>query len=346
MRNTYKKSALTTLLAVSLSSTAAFAQETLYVGGAGGTLQQVYEEMIIPGFEARTGAEVVYVPASSSDTVAKLVAQRGNQDLSIVLIDSGPMTRAVQQGLCAPLPAVPVLDDVYPEAHMPGETAVGYGYYATGLAYNTEVFAQNGWAAPTSWNDLGDPKYSGRVIVGPISGYGIEILVMVAKANGGSEENIEPGFKVFEERIGPNVLTWEGSQANTAQMLQTGEAALAGWSNIRTLQVKDQGAPVEFVYPKEGARQGMNTVCVVDGAPQPELAQQFLEEILSPEAQTKLAEFAGFGPTNSAVKLDPDVAAKVVYGPEQSNALVPTDWATITEHLPEWTRRWNREVEG
>ena len=30
---------------------------------------------------------------------------------------------------------------------------------ATGLGYNTKAFAERGWAPPTSWTDLGDPKY-------------------------------------------------------------------------------------------------------------------------------------------------------------------------------------------
>ena len=29
----------------------------------------------------------------------------------------------------------------------------------TGLMYNTKVFEEKGWTAPTSWNDLKDPKY-------------------------------------------------------------------------------------------------------------------------------------------------------------------------------------------
>lgn len=319
--------------------------ETLYIGGAGGTLQKAYEEKIIPGFEARTGAKVVYVVGSSSDTVAKLIAQKGHQDLSIVLIDSGPMTRAVDQNLCAPLPALPVLNDLDPKARMPGGTAVGYGFYATGLGYNTAIFAKNGWAAPTSWNDLGDPKFKGKVIVGSTTGYGIEALVMLARANGGSEKNIEPGFAFMAKKVAPNALNWESSNANIMQQLQSGEAVMVAWANARVQQAIDQGVPVAFVYPKEGARLGLNTVCVVNGAPQPKLAEQFLEHMLLPETQASLAKYAGFGPVNSKVKLEPEVARKVVYGPEQTKALVPVDWSTINKQLPEWTKRWNREVE-
>ncbi|RUV97437.1 MAG: extracellular solute-binding protein [Mesorhizobium sp.] len=333
------------MIAASLAASTALAQETLYIGGPGGSFQKTIEEKIIPLFEAKTGAKVVYAPGSSTDTVAKLMAQKGQQDLSFILIDSGPMTNAVEQKLCAPLPNIPVLDDIYPGARLPGGTAVGYGFYATGLGYNKEVFAKNGWEAPTSWFDLGDPKYKGKVVVGIVSGYGVETLAMLAHAAGGSEKNIEPAFQFMAEKVAPNALAWEGAPATVSQMLQTGEAALVVLGNVRVQPVIDQGAPVAFVYPKEGARLGMGTACVVDGAPQPKLAAQLMEVVLSPAAQVELAKGVAFGPVNSKVELAPELAAKVVYGPEKVKALVAVDWAYINKQLPEWTQRWNREVE-
>lgn len=319
--------------------------QTLYVMGSGGTKQKGYEEQVIPNFEARTGAKVVYVPGSSTDIIAKLIAQKGKQDVSVVLLDSGPMRQAVEQDLCAPLPDSPVMKDLYPSALFPGAKAVGLGFYATGLAYNTKVFAKNGWPAPTSWNDLADPKFKGKVSIGPISGYGMEALVMLARANGGGEKNIEPGFQVMAKKVAPNVVAWEGSPATLGQMLQSGEAALAVWSNSRTQPVIEQGAPVAFVFPKEGALQAIAAACVVNGGAHSKLAQQFLEEMLSPSAQARIAKAAAYGPVNSKVKLEPDVARKVIYGPQQVSSLVAVDWNVINTKRPEWTKRWDREIE-
>ncbi|RUV97439.1 MAG: ABC transporter substrate-binding protein [Mesorhizobium sp.] len=334
------------MIATIIAPSAVIAQETLYIGGSGGSKQVTLEEQLVPAFESRTGANVVYVPASSSDTLAKVIAQKGNQDLSLLWIDSSVMLQAIDLDLCAPLPQDPVINDIYPPARMDGGTAIGTGFYATGLAYNTEVFAKNGWDAPTSWNDLGDSKYKGKVTIGPFAGFGVEALVMVAKANGGSEANIEPGFKAFSEKIASNVFAWEGNNSNVSQMLQTGEAALAVWSDTRTMYLADQGAPVKFAVLKEGAEQAMTAACVVKGAPQQELAERFLiESLLSPEGQVAMAESAGYGPTNSKVKLEPELAAKVIYGLDQVKKLVPTDWLAVNKQREDWTKRWNREVE-
>lgn len=346
MRTFQTTATLTSLLAASLVSPAALAQETLYIGGSGGSKQVALEKRLAPDFEAATGAEVVYVPASSSDTLAKLIAQKGRQDLSLIWIDSSVMREAVKLDLCAPLPQGPIMNDIYPVAHMEGEKSIGTGFYATGLAYNTEVFAKNGWAPPTSWKDLGDPKLKGKVTVAPFSGFGVEALVMVAKALGGSEANIEPGFKFMSEKVAPNVFTWDGNNANVAQMLQTGEAALAVFSNTRVSSLAGQGAPVRFADLREGSEQAMVTACVVNGAPQQKLAERFLmESLLSPQAQVALAEAEGYGPTNSKVELAPELAAKVIYGLDQVNKLVPVDWQAVNERRDEWRKRWDREVE-
>jgi putative spermidine/putrescine transport system substrate-binding protein len=320
--------------------------QTLYVGGSGGSTEKLIKEKIIPSFEARTGAKVVYVPGNSTDILAKVRAQQGKQELSVALIDDGPMYQAVGLGLCAALEDGPVYKELYPNAKMIGGKSIGTGFIATGLGYNKDVFAKNGWAAPTSWNDLMDPKFKGKVSIPPITnGYGLLTLVMMARLNGGGEANIDPGFDTMIKKVAPNVLAWEPSPGKMAQMMQTGEAALVVWGNGRVLSVADQGAPVEFVYPKEGAVVIMTAACPVAGAPQPKLAQQFVQHMVSAEVQAALATGVGFGPVNKTAKLAPEIEKRVVFGPEKVSKLISPNYDIINVKRAEWTQRWNRAVE-
>jgi putative spermidine/putrescine transport system substrate-binding protein len=322
------------------------AAETIYVGGSGGSTELLFKEKIIPAFEAKTGAKVVYVSGNSTDILAKLLAQKGKQEISVALIDDGPMYQAVGQGLCAGVEDGGSIRELYPNARMIGDKSVGIGFIATGLAYNKDAFAKNGWKAPTSWQDLTDPKYRQKVVIPPITnGYGLLTLVMMSRLNGGNEEKMDPGFDVMTKKVAPNVLAWEPSPGKMAQMLQTGEAALVVWGNGRVQAVADQGAPVEFVYPKEGAVVIMIAGCVVEGAPQSRLGQQFLQHVVSAETQALLAGALGWGPVNKTVDLVPDVAKKVVFGPEKVNALVSPNYEVINARRAEWTNRWNRAVE-
>jgi len=333
----------TLALAASISAHGA---ETLYVGGSGGSTEHVFKEKIIPAFEAKSGAKVVYVPGNSTDILAKLQAQKGKQEISVALIDDGPMYQAVGQGLCTKIEDTGTIKELYPNARMVGDKSVGIGFVATGLAYNKDVFAKNGWKPPTSWQDLADPKYKQKVVIPPITnGYGLLTLVMMSRLNGGGEDKMDPGFDVMIQKVAPNVLAWEPSPGKMAQMLQTGEAALAVWGNGRVQAVVDQGAPVAFVYPKEGAVAIMVAGCVVEGAPQPKLGQQFLQHVVSAESQAQLANSEAWGPVNKNTKLAPEVANKVVFGPEKVNALILPNYDVINVKRAEWTNRWNRAVE-
>lgn len=338
------------LLAVLIASAAASplaAQETMYVAGYSGDFQTMFEAEIAPAFEAEHNVDVIFVPGNSGQTLAKLQAQKGNQEISVALVDDGPMQMAVQFGLCNDVAQVETYGDLYDMAKPGafGGKAVGIGLVATGIAYNKEKFDSQGWAAPASWNDLTDDRFDKRVTSNPISGtFGLNSLLMFARMNGGGEDNIEPGFDVIREKLAPKVVTWSSSNAEMAQMFQNGDIDLGVWGSNRTVALKKTGFPVEFVYPQEGAPAIIASACAVAEGPQADLAQEFLTYLVSPEVQAKLAT-EGFGPTNSKTTLDAAIAEEVPYGEEKLSKLLGMDWDVINANRADWTKEWTRTVE-
>ncbi|SFU89805.1 putative spermidine/putrescine transport system substrate-binding protein [Polaromonas sp. YR568] len=319
-------------------------QPTLYVGGPGGSAQKLFQERIIPAFEATHKVKVTYVPGISSELVAKLQAQRGKQEMNVVIVDDGPMYQAIQYGYCLPLTNAPVYSDVYETARF-GGNAIGVGLVATGIAYNKDAFAKKGWKAPVSWQDLTDSKYSQRFTTSSLSGtYGVHTLVMFARANGGSEKNIEAGFDVIGKKLAPNVLSWSSSPAKLAEMFQNRDVDVAIWGSSRVYALKKTGFPIEFVYPKEGAAALVLAACPVVQNSAPEQSQAFVQHLVSPQVQQWLAE-EGFGPTNSKTKLEGEIAKNVPYGPDFIKKLVKVDWDVVNQKRAEWTNRWNRTIE-
>ena len=77
------------------------AETTLYVANVGGSNEQLYRQKIIPPFEKAHNVKIVYVAGNSSDTLAKLQAQKGHQQINVAVMDDGPMYQAMQMGLCA-----------------------------------------------------------------------------------------------------------------------------------------------------------------------------------------------------------------------------------------------------
>lgn len=335
------------LMAGALVSGLALAETpTMYVGAYGGSTERLMKEKIIPSFESANDVKIVYVPGNSTDTLAKLTAQKSKQELDVVFLDDGPMYQAVSHGYCTEIQDAPVLNDLYPIARLKGGSAVGAGFVVTGLSYNKEMFEKNGWDAPSSWMDLTDKKYAGKLVVPPINNtYGLHALLMMARLNGGGEDNVDPGFKSFIDEVGPNVLTFEPSSGKMSEMFQSGEIALSVWGSGRLKALADTGFPGGFAYPKEGGVALMVATCPVVDSDVPELSQKFVQHILSTDVQAMLADAQGWGPTNKTTELSEELAATIPYGPEKIDKLIAMDWDVINQSRAEWTNRWNRKVE-
>jgi putative spermidine/putrescine transport system substrate-binding protein len=337
----------TTALLLALASPApSFAQQkTITVGAYGGSFEQTMRKEIIPAFEAKHGVKVEYVAGNSTDTLAKLQAQKGNQQIDAIIVDDGPAYQAVALGFCADLVPADVYKDVYEVMKFKSNKAIGIGVVGTGFMYNKKVFEDNKWPAPASWNELADPKYRKKLVIPPLNNtYGLHALVMVARMKGGGEKSIDPGFKAFKDEIGPNVLAYEPSPAKMTELFQSGQAVVAIWGSGRAKALADTGFPAEFVYPKEGGVVLGIAACPVAGSKNDKEAQAFVQFLVTPEAQVVLAKGAGAGPVNMNVKLSPEEQKGVPYG-DQVKQLTTIDWDVVNPAREEWNKRWTREIE-
>jgi len=319
-------------------------QKSLYVAGYGGSFEQTMRKEIFPAFEAKHGVKVEYVAGNSTDTLAKLQAQKGNQQIDVAIVDDGPMYQAIQLGFCGKVAGLPAAD-LYEQARFKDDKAVAIGLVATGLMYNTKYFAEKGWTAPTSWNDLKDPKFKKLIVVPPINNtYGLYTLMMFARMNGGGEKSIEPGFKVMKDEVNANVLVYEPSPGKMTELFQSSQAVLAVWGSGRVQSFANTGFPVDFVYPKEGAVTLLASACPIEKANASPLASEFIKAMLEPSLQLVLLKDYGYGPVNKTVKVPPELGSMAPLG-ERATRLINPDWDTINVQREDWTKRWNREVE-
>lgn len=330
-----------------LSGTAALADsKTLYVAGPGGSVEKAIRETVFPAFTAATGMTAEYVAGNSTDTLAKLQAQSGNQTIDLALIDDGPMAQAVALGFCRDLELGDLKNDLYDIALFPDGKSVAYGLLGSGMMYNTRIFAEKGWDAPKSLKDLYDPKYKNAIVIPPLNNtYGVLTLVQVARMEGGSETDIDPGFTAFADQIAPNVIAFEPSPGKMTELFQSGQAVLAIWGSSRAKAFADDGFPAGFVYPEEGGAVIGTGVCAVAGGAEKPEANTFLNLMLQPEIQVELAKTAGLAPVNKKADVPAEYQTGMPYGEEQIKKLTTVDWVTINQHRADWNARWTREVE-
>ncbi|MEV4475562.1 ABC transporter substrate-binding protein [Nonomuraea salmonea] len=346
------KASLTAALAAAALAVAACgaptpsaAPGTLVVAGYGGSYEEAFKQSVIPAFEKSCSCRVSYIAGSSTDTTAKLKAQKESPQIDVALIDDGVQNQAVEAGLLAPLDPKTVtnLSQVIDLARLPGDVGVGFSLNATGIAYNSDYYAQNGLPAPKRLADLADPRLRGKLVMPSITQtYGLGALLIAAKVGGGSEHKIDPGFAGVR-KIAANAVTFD-TTADVSNFFLQGQAVASIWGNSRVQTLAKKGFPVEFVYPEEGALPLIATVNVVKGAPHAELAQKFVNTLLEPSAQQALAASAFNGPVVKGVELDPELATAVV-GQDRAAELRKLDWAAINKNRPAWTDRWNKEIE-
>ena len=319
-------------------------QRTLIVAGYGGSFEQTMRKEVFPGFEAKHGVKIEYVAGNSTDTIAKLQAQKGKQQIDVAILDDGPMYQAIQLGFCGKIADLPATD-LFDAARFMNDQAVAIGIVATGLMYNTRYFADKGWTAPTSWNDLKDPKFKKLIVIPPINNtYGLYTLMMFARLNGGGEKGIEPGFQVMKETVNANVLVYEPSPGKMTELFQSGQAVLAVWGSGRVQSFANTGFPVDFVYPKEGAVTLLASACPIEKPQASTLASLFIKALLEPSLQLVLLRDYGYGPVNKRVVVPPGLGTMAPLA-ERAQTLINPDWDAINANREEWTKRWNREVE-
>lgn len=346
--NNFKRSALLgfSCLGAMLTVSQAQAEPTLYLGMNGGTMERLYADKVLPAFEKANNVKVVIVPGTSADILAKVQASKGNPQMHVMFLDDGIMYRAIAMGLCDKLEDSPTLAQIPAKGRIKDQ-AVAVSLGVTGLAYNTRLFKEKGWNAPTSWMDMADPRFKDKLVFQSMasSTFGLHGFLMFNRIQGGSETDVEPGFKAWPNTVGRNVLEYIPSSAKISEMLQTDEAALFPLTPTQVTALKLKGMPVEYAQPKEGSVVLNVAECAIANNTQPELAQKLAAFLLTPEAQAAALEDGDQIPSNPNTPTTDKTRGQVEAMKQYLTTAIAIDWDQVNEQRPAWNARWNRSIE-
>ena len=311
-----------------------------------GSWEQLYRDSLLPAFTASSSGTANLVPMVSLEQIAKLQASPQSPPFDVVLLDEGPFNAAPKELF----EKVPVdLISNYSEVLLALKNEEGWGpttgVQVVGIAYNPSTVS----SPPTSWNDLLDSKYKGRVSMqGMQTTQGTSVMVQFAKMNGGSEADIEPAFTLLEEKLKPNLTGIAANSGALATLFQQGEIDLAPHDLNNVIALKEKGVDIDWVAPQEGgiALRPAQQI-VANTASSPELAAAFLNETLSLEVQTAMAAAPYyFLPVNQNVQVSGILAEKLGSSTEEAlNKLVLLDWSKINPQRTEWIERFDKAVQ-
>ncbi len=307
-----------------------------------GSWEEAHKDVLVPAFRKATNADMVLDPMLSVDQIAKVKASLSNPPIDVMLHDPGPALVAIDQGLVEPYPVAQSKHyaDLITEAQV--DTGPAPFFQVVGLTYNPDRVK----TPPTSWADLWKPEYKGRVgITNLNSTLGTGFLVEIARMNGGSETNVDAGFKAIKD-LKPNIAAVAANPGQLATLYQQGQVEI-GPGNFNAIQIlKARGVPVEFAMPKEGAIAFKTTIHIVKNSPNKELAFKLIEAAISPEVQAKLMGSPYLiVPTNGKVKMAGEVAKVLASSVDDlKKKFVFQDWAAINKQRASWIERFNREI--
>ncbi len=301
----------------------------------GGQIREVAGKHVIEPFQKKYNAKIEVVEALSGEMVSKLRAEKSSPTADVAIIDEPFAIQARSEGLLEKIDKnnVPNLKDLDERVLNPDGWGPGVHSNPVVFGYNKDVFKL---APPQSWKDLWDPKYKGMIAPLSIDLFGgVLSLLMANKLNGGTYENVDPGFEALK-KLQPNVRKWQHKIAESRALLK--ENVLIVFSNNLWQSEINEGHNVGYVYPKEGAPGPLAVAEVVKGTKNKTLAEQFINEYISPEAQAGIAKDMYLAVTNKKAPVPDDVKKRI---PQN---VVYFDSNKIAKFREGWAARWAREI--
>ena len=285
------------------------------------------------------GLRVRLVPSDSQDIVAQIKAGQGASPFDAMPNDEPPHITAMAEGYIARRRDAGLrnLGNVFPELLAKSQ---GFGVPATyslvGIAYNSQLVR----TPPESWADLWRPEFRGKVgIARTSSNLGLATLAIAAKSFGGSETALEAGWDKLRE-LQPKAAR---SPAILTQMLEREEIAIAPLWNNNTASAAEKGLPIRFQMPKPGAIAIISFMSAISRTRHPELVDEWLDGILSPEYQARAAGAPYFfGPTVRGVSVPEAARPYTPSTPAEVLALQTIDWNAIAPQRGGLVERFDR----
>ena len=315
-------------------------QSRVVVASFGGAWERDTRTDLITPFEKDHNARVDYVVGLSTETLARLKAQKDNPQMDVIMLDDVLTAEAVSLGLIEKLtPAeIPNMKDLRKDGRFSNDHGVGMTFSATVLMYNTEKVKP----APTSWKVMWDPKYAGHVAIpGMNTMYGLHMLLMSGRIESGNETNVKAGLDGLKklQKDSQAVVYTSTTQINT--LAQQGQVWLAPYSSVWVSQLQKGGTPVAIAVPQEGIYPIYTVWSVVKGAKNRAAAMQFVNYALRGDVQEKFAPRVGAAPLVTTAKLDPEYAKRVTF-----DRVLPLEGEMVFKNRAGWVDEWNRAIQG
>ena len=281
------------LLLVVLLSAVGLSKETLTIYTAFDADQAL---VYIEAFEASNPEiDVEWVRLSSGEVYVRLLAEAANPQASLWFGGSNTShIAAAQQGLLVPYTESLAWQYIAPQFRDPNGLWIGLYVGYIGFVSNTEFLAEAGVDAPTSWQDLLKPEFTGEITIAYAfsSGTAYTTLAGMLTAIGSPDPGFDADDEEYVAAFSAQVGSYNTSGSAAATMVGIGEFGVGCvFSHDIIKKAISVGYPVVMTFPEEGTSYEIGGMALIKDGPQPELAKIFYDWAMGKEAQDLYQDF-------------------------------------------------------
>ncbi|MDX1335727.1 MAG: Fe(3+) ABC transporter substrate-binding protein, partial [Gammaproteobacteria bacterium] len=269
------------------------------------------EHLIKPLFDTyseKTGVQIRYITDKAGPLLARLKAEGANTPADMMMtVDAGNLWQAAESDVLSPVESQVLNKNIPAHLRDPGNQWFGLSIRARTIVYNTDRVKP---ADLSSYEDLADPKWKGRLCLRTSKKVYNQSLVAMMIARHGEEKTSQ----IIEGWVANLATQPFSNDTKTMQAVAAGQCdvAIVNTYYFGRLQKKDPNINLALFWPNQdstGVHVNISGAGITKHAKNRDAAIKLLEWLSSEEAQQKFAALNMEYPVNPAVAPDAVVAA-------------------------------------
>ena len=306
-------------------------------------------EAVIDTFEQAHNVEVQFIKASDAGSALNQAILSKDNPLADVLfgVDNTFLSRAVDAGIFEPY-ASPALADIAADLQLDTSQAllpVDFGYVC--LNYDKDYFGETGLPVPQTLEDLAKPEYRGLLVVENPATSSPGLAFLAASVAHFGEDSYLDWWQAL--RANDVLVTdgWEDAYYNqfSGSSGQGPRPLVVSYATSPAAEVyfsegKLTEPPTGNILPEGACFRQIEFAGILRGTAQRELAQQWIDFMLSPTFQEDIPLQMFVYPANRQAKL-PALFEQYAAIPQQPAQIEP---ATIAAQRDAWIDAWTTAV--
>ncbi len=308
-------------------------------------------EDILENFEQETGIQVIYSTYDSNEAMYSKVKLLKGSGYDLIFPSNYYIGKMINDGLLLPidLSKLPNLNEVdkalLNQSYDKGNKySVPFMWGITGIAVNSKFINPDN---VTSWSDLWNEEYKGKVIVQNDirEVFHIGLAKLGYSGNSTDPKEIEEAYNELV-KLYPSIRLFNSDSPKVPLLNEEVYIGLV-WGGEVFMAAKEN-PDIKFIYPKEGAIGWGDSYAVPAKAENVENAYKLINYLLRPDISARISEEYGYASPSQKSKefLPKDVAESVILYPSEEEMKKIEFQNDVFESIVVYEKFWEKLKTG